>query len=216
MTVLAVGWDKRAERAPAHHCRALPIQSRLRPMPNYRRYYVPGGTYFFTCVTYGRAPILTTPLGRSCLRRALRHVQHEHPFEIVAVVLLPEHLHTVWTLPAGDDRYPMRWMRIKEEYTEKWLEGGGAELAQTPSRTRHRQRGVWQKRYWEHFVAHEADLHRCVDYVHWNPRKHRHVARVCDWRWSSFHRFVTAGDYDLEWGGTDPTPGWDAPEWGEI
>ena len=184
-------------------------------MSDYRRYYIPGGTYFFTCVTYGRVPILTTRLGRSCLRGAIKQVQHDHPFEIVAIVVLPEHWHTVWSLPPGDARYPLRWMRIKE-FTEAWLEGGGAELPQSRSRIYHRQRGVWQKRYWEHSIDDEFDLQRCVDYTHWNPRKHKHVARVCDWQWSSFHRFVKAGDYDLDWGGTDPTPGWDDPEWGEI
>jgi putative transposase len=118
-------------------------------MSDYRRYYVPGGTYFFTCVKHGRAPILTTPLGRRCLRRALTRIQHDHPFEIVAIVLLPEHWHTVWSLPPGDDRYPLRWMRIKEEFTEAWLEHGGAELPQSPSRVYHRQRGVWQKEWGE-------------------------------------------------------------------
>ena len=97
-------------------------------MPNYRRNYVPGGTYFFTCVTYRRRPILTTELGRHCLRTAINDISREHPFEMVAVVLLPDHWHTVWTLPGGDDRYPLRWMRIKEEFTKAWLEGGGTEL----------------------------------------------------------------------------------------
>jgi putative transposase len=185
-------------------------------MPNYRRAYIPGGTYFFTCVTYQRAPILVTPLARTCLRQAIRTTQRDHPFKIVALVLLPEHWHTVWSLPRGDARYPLRWMRIKEEFTKTWLECGGAELEQSQSRRAHRQRGVWQKRYWEHAVRDEDDLKRCVDYVHWNPRKHGHSARVQDWKWSSFHRFVRAGEYELHWGGTDPTPGWDDPEWGEI
>jgi putative transposase len=185
-------------------------------MSDYRRYYVPGGTYFFTCVTYGRRPILTTDLGRSSLREAIASVQADHPFEIVAIVLLPDHWHTVWTLPRGDARYPLRWMRIKEEFTKAWLAGGGSELQQSESRIKHRQRGVWHRRYWEHTVRDEDDLKRCVDYVHWNPRKHGLVPRVRDWQWSSFHRFVEAGEYDLEWGGIDPTPGWEDPEWGEL
>jgi len=184
-------------------------------MPNYRRTYVAGGTYLFTCVTYRRQPILTTALGRRCLRAAIQTVQRDHPFEMVAVVLLPDHLHTLWSLPAGDDRYPLRWMRIKEEFTELWLANGGDELPQSASRVKHRQRGVWHKRYWEHAVRNEADLERCASYVHWNPRKHKLVPRVCDWEWSSFHRFVQAGEYEFDWGGTDPTPGWDDPEWGE-
>ena len=185
-------------------------------MPDYRRNYVPGGTYFFTCVTHRRAPFLTTALGRRCLREGIEKVQHDHPFEIVAIVLLPDHWHTVWALPRGDARYPLRWMRIKEEFTERWLNGGGGELPQSASRQRHRQRGVWHKRYWEYTVRDEDDLQRCVDYAHWNPRKHLLVPRVRDWEWSSFHRFVQLGEYDLDWGGADPTPDWDDPEWGEL
>ena len=116
-------------------------------MSNYHRYYVPGGTYFFTCVTYRRRPILTTELGRCCLRTAINDVRREHPFEIVAIVLLPDHWHTVWSLPPGDDKYPLRWMRIEEQFTEAWLKGGGTELKQSPSRIKHRQRGIWHRRY---------------------------------------------------------------------
>jgi REP-associated tyrosine transposase len=185
-------------------------------MSNYRRNYVAGGTYFFTCVTYQRQPILTTDLGRECLHQAIDKIKQDHPFEVVAVVSLPDHWHTIWALPRGDDRYPLRWMRIKEEFTVQWLKRGGIELAQSASRTKHRQRGIWHKRYWEHTVRDEDDLQRCADYVHWNPRKHNLTPRVADWPWSSFHRFVTAGEYDLEWGGTDPTPGWNDAEWGEC
>lgn len=185
-------------------------------MPNYRRNFVPVGSYFFTCVTYQRQPILTTELGRRCLREAIEAVRCDHPFEVVAIVLLPDHWHTVWSLPRGDDRYPLRWMRIKEEFTQSWLQQGGSEVAQTESRKKHRYRGIWQKRYWEHTVRDEEDLRRCVDYVHWNPRKHKLVARVCDWRWSSFHRFMQEGEYGIDWGGTDPCPGWRYPEWGEV
>jgi len=87
-------------------------------MPDYRRNYVAGGTYFFTCVTYRRQRILTSDLGRCCLRAAIETVQKKHPFALVASVLLPDHWHTVWTLPVGDSRYPMWWMRIKEEFTK--------------------------------------------------------------------------------------------------
>jgi putative transposase len=185
-------------------------------MPNFRRNLVPGGTFFFTVVTHLRRPILTTDLGRRCLREAISTVRESHPFELFANVLLPDHWHGVWMLPRGDDRYPLRWMRIKEEFTERWLAGGGDEAPQSESRSRHRLRGIWQKRYWEHTVRDEADHERCVDYIHWNPRKHGLVARIRDWDWSSFHRFVKAGQYDINWGGTDPTPGWSTPEMGRI
>ncbi len=184
-------------------------------VPDYRRYYVPGGTDFFTSVTHQRRPILTTELGRRCLREAISVVQNQHPFKLVAVVLIPNHWHTIWTLPRGDDRYSLRWGRIKEEFTRRWLAAGGGERFQSLSRWKHRMRGVWQKRFWEHTVRDEDDLIRCADYIHWNPRKHNLVRRTRDWPWSSFHRHVALGEYDIRWGATDPTPGWDAPEWGE-
>lgn len=184
-------------------------------MPDYRRNFVPGGTYFFTCVTHCRRPILATDLGRKCLREAILDVKTNHPFEIVAIVLLPDHWHTIWALPPDDARYPLRWTRIKEEFTRRWLASGGNELEQSPSRQKHRHRGIWQKRYWEHTIRDEDDLKRCADYCHWNPRKHGLVPRVCDWEWSSFYRFVNAGEYELDWGGVDPVPGWDESEWGE-
>jgi putative transposase len=185
-------------------------------MPNYRRNYVPGGTYFFTCVTYRRRKIFTTDLARRCLREAIQTVRTDHPFTVIAIALLPDHLHTVWTLPPNDISYPLRWMRIKNEFTKAWLARGGSELQQSQSRERQGQRGIWHKRYWEHTVDDEDDLKRCVDYTHWNPRKHNLVERVRDWNWSTFSRFVTAGEYDLDWGGVDPTPGWNDPEWGEM
>jgi putative transposase len=134
---------------------------------------------------------------------------------MVAIVLLPDHWHTVWTLPPGDQQYPLRWARIKEEFTERWLDGGGSERVQSVSRRRHRMRGVWQRRYWEHTLRDEDDLERCVDYIHWNPCKHGLVRRVRDWPWSSFHRYVALGQYDLDWGSVDPAPGWHDPERGE-
>jgi putative transposase len=184
-------------------------------MPDYRRWYVPGGTFFFTVVTLSRRPILVSDVARCCLREAIAEVQLKWSFDLVAIVLLPDHLHTVWTLPPGDTRYPIRWKRIKEEFTRRYMKAGGAEIAPSLSRSRHSERGIWQRRYWEHSVRDEEDLERCVDYVHWNPRKHGYAANARDWLWSSFHRFVSLGQYTLDWGAEDPTPGYDDPEWGE-
>ena len=182
-------------------------------MPNYRRNFVPGGTYFFTVVTYHRRPLLTSDLSRELLRRAFETIRQSYPFEMVATVLLPDHLHSIWTLPPGDSDYSMRWRRIKEEFTKEYLQRGGVELAQSPSRKKHGMRGVWHKRFWEHTIDDDTDLKSCADYIHWNPRKHNLVSRVIDWKWSTFHRFVSLGEYDAGWGGTDPTPGYDTPEW---
>jgi putative transposase len=184
-------------------------------MPDYRRWYVPGGTYFFTAVTHARRPILCGEVARKCLHEAIAIVRKKRPIELVAIVLLPDHIHSVWTLPQGDAAYPVRWKRIKEEFTLAYLARGGAEAPQGLSRLRHGERGIWQRRYWEHTVRDEDDLKRCVDCVHWNPKKHGCVANVRDWAWSSFHRHVELGEYAQDWGADDPTPGYDDPEWGE-
>ena len=184
-------------------------------MPNYRRWYVPGGTYFFTAVTFERRPWLTSEEARPLLRTVIQEIRGQWPFEIVAWVLLPDHLHTVWTLPSGDSNYSQRWSLIKERFTKRHLAAGGCEGVRNRSRRRHRERAVWQRRFWEHTVRDEDDLAHCVDYIHWNPVKHGVVSRVCDWPWSTFHRFVAAGQYDIDWGRTDPCPGYDEPEWGE-
>jgi len=184
-------------------------------MPNYRRWYIPGGTYFFTVVTFERRPFLTDETSRDLLRAAIEEERVKRPFKIIAWVLLPDHLHAVWSLPAGDARYSLRWQKIKEEFTKSFLAGGGQEGVRNRSRRAKGERAVWQRRFWEHTVEDEEDLERCVDYVHWNPVKHGLVTRVRDWPWSTFHRFVETGQYDIDWGRTDPCPGYDAPEWGE-
>ena len=182
-------------------------------MSDYRRYYIPGGTYFFTVVTYQRRPILVDPFARECLRIAITEIQAKSPFQIVSIVLLPDHLHCVWTLPSGDSQYSMRWKRIKELFTRRYLGGGGKEVTPSSSRERKGERGIWQRRFWEHTCDDEDDVVQCCDYIHWNPRKHNLVSRVADWPYSSFHRFVGLGEYSIDWGGVDPCPGFDTPEW---
>src|SRR5262249_34417452 len=155
-----------------------------RPMPNYRRLYVPGGTYFFTVVADGRRPIFAEPKNRNFLRQAIEKIQDRFPFTAFATVLLPDHLHTVWILPPGDAEYSLRWRRIKEEFTEAFLTAGGQEGPRSASRRKHCERAVWQRRFWEHAVRDADDLRRCVDYIHWNPVKHGYVVRPIDWEWS--------------------------------
>ena len=170
----------------------------------YRRNYVPGGTYFFTVVTHQRRPVLTTDLARRILREVLTAERAERPFEIVAVVLLPDHLHTIWTLPEGDADYPARWASLKEAFTRRYLAAGGSEGPVSAARAARRERGVWQRRFWEHTVRDEDDLKRRVDYIHFNPVKHGLVGRVRDYPWSSFWRFVAGGEYELDWGSVPP------------
>jgi putative transposase len=182
-------------------------------MPDYRRNYVAGGTFFFTVVTCERRPILCTEKSRNCLHQAFAEEQRQRRFDIVGIVLLPDHLHTIWTLPAHDADFSVRWMRIKERFTRTFLAVGGEEGRPTKSRQRHRERVVWQRRFWEHTCRDEDDLKRCLDYLHWNPVKHGLIARVQDYPWSSFHRFVRLGEYDLDWGSKNPCPQYDEPEW---
>ena len=182
-------------------------------MSAYRRNYVPCGTYFFTVVTAGRRRILTSELGRACLRRAILAERAVRPIQILAFVLLPDHLHAVWALPEGDADYSTRWRKIKEAFTRSLSKEGALVAAPGPPSGRIREREAWQRRFWEHTCRDEDDLKRCVDYVHWNPVKHRLVGRVGDYPWSSFHRFVREGEYEPDWGGKEPESGMIGAEW---
>ena len=169
-----------------------------------------GSVYFFTHVTHQRQRILTTPNARSLLRTAMEETRSKWPFEIIALVLLPDHLHTVWQLPPRDVDYSKRWHLIKARFTKSWRRAGGTEGQRNRSRQRRGERGVWQRRYYEHACRDEADVKRCVDYTHVNPLKHGLVARVRDWPWSSFHRFVRLGEYSADWGNASV---WYGDEW---
>ncbi len=168
-------------------------------MPDYRRRHVPGGTFFFTLVTAQRAAFLCHPKARRILRLALRACQAEYPFEMIATVLLPDHLHTIWALPQDDSDYAIRWKRIKSSFTRQWLASHGQEQTVSASKQRHRNRGVWQRRYWEHAIRDEADLAKHFDYIHYNPVKHRLVECPSQWPHSSFHQWVKRGCYDEHW-----------------
>ncbi|MGC8642034.1 MAG: REP-associated tyrosine transposase [Isosphaeraceae bacterium] len=172
-------------------------------MPDYRRAHVPGGMYFFTLVTERRAAILTDPTAREFLRQAFANCRARWPFRIEAIVLLPDHLHAIWSLPPGDANYSLRWAWIKKEFTKSWIDGGGAEETLNDSRHRNRRRGVWQRRFWEHYLEDEDDLERHCDYIHYNPVKHGLVRAPMEWPYSSFHRFVRLGAYPPEWGRTE-------------
>jgi putative transposase len=171
-------------------------------MRRYLRYEF-GRTCFFTLVTDERRPILTTDLGRCSLRAAFLKVKASRPFELTAVVLLPDHLHAVFTLPEEDLDYSTRWRAIKTEFTRHWLAGGGTEATPSQSRRSKSERSIWQRRFYEHTCRDEADLKRCVDYIHVNPLRHGLVRHVRDWAWSSFHRFVRLDEYAPDWGSAD-------------
>jgi putative transposase len=165
-------------------------------MPAYRRNFVAGGCYFFTVnLAERRLRLLTDNI--DVLRAAFRTTRLRHPFTIDAIVVLPDHLHTIWTLPAGDDDFAVRWQLIKANFSRGLPQG---EQVST-SRLRKRERGIWQRRYWEHTLRDENDFAQHVDYIHFNPVRHAHVERVAAWPFSSFHRFVRLGLYPESWGG---------------
>jgi putative transposase len=166
-------------------------------MPNYRRAFIPGGTWFFTVNLLERRGNNLLVREIDLLRSTVRRVQNKFPFHIDAWVVLPEHLHAVMTLPPGDSDFSLRWRLIKSGFSRA--------LPKTEHRSTARQaageRGIWQRHYWEHFIRDGADYQRHVDYVHVNPLKHGHVQRVRDWPYSTFHRYVIAGIYPENWCG---------------
>ena len=164
-------------------------------MPNYKRASFPGGYYFFTVVSYKRRIFLTSELARDCLRHAIRIVRKKRPFDMIALCLLPEHLHCIWKLPRGDADFSTRWSVLKGVFTREFLAGGAKAGRQTRSRKRKREAGVWQRRFWEHQLRDERDLQRHMDYIHYNPVKHGLVAKVDDWPWSTYHRYHRQGWY---------------------
>src|SRR4051794_16630508 len=164
-------------------------------MVNYRRNFVPGGTFFFTVTLADRSSkILVDHV--DLLREALRVARRERPFVIDAIVILPEHLHAIFTLPPDDADFSGRWRRIKGHFSSALIDAG-IEL----KRNANGSLALWQKRFWEHTIRNENDFARHVDYVHFNPIKHRLVSRVCDWPHSSFHRYVREKLLAQDWAG---------------
>ena len=176
-------------------------------MPQYRRTLVPGGSFFFTVVAERRQRLLTEDRARLALRKAIQAVRRQRPFRIEGWVLLPDHLHAIWTLPAGDDDYATRWRLIKRDVTHQLGEASHDPALMTERRRARAQGSLWQHRYWEHWLRDEDDVRRHLDYLHFNPVKHGLVASVADWRWSSFHRYVAHGAYPIDWGLSDAGAG---------
>lgn len=166
-------------------------------MPNYRRAFVPGGTWFFTVNLLERKNNDLLIREVDLLRETVRAVRQRHPFQIDAWVVLPEHMYAVWTLPPGDADFSKRWRLIKSGFSRA--------LPKTEYRSNVRkasgERGIWQRHFWEHLIRDEKDFERHVDYVHVNPVKHRLVTQVSQWPYSSFHRYVERGVYPENWCG---------------
>ena len=163
-------------------------------MPDYRRARLPGATYFFTVNLHNRASDLLIR-EVDLLRESVRATKARHPFHIDAWVVLPEHMHCLWTLPEGDADFALRWKVIKFAFAKR------LPLTEVRSVTqqRRRERGIWQRRYWEHLIRDDGDYQRHFDYIHYNRRKHGYVERLADWPYSSFHRAVALGVYSGDW-----------------
>jgi putative transposase len=152
-------------------------------MTQYHRYFIKGGCYFFTVNLHDRTQRLLTE-NIELLREAFSVVKQQHPFIINAIVIMPEHLHCIWTLPENDDNYSLRWRKIKCHFSYHLPHN------ETVSKSRRdkRERGIWQRRFWEHVIRSEKDFNRHVDYIHYNPVKHGYCLDVVDWPFSSYHR----------------------------
>lgn len=172
-------------------------------MSNYRRAKISGGTYFFTVVTYRRQRFLCDGPVRAALRDAIGETRMVCPFTIDGWVLLPDHLHCIWTLPPEDADFGKRWAMIKRFVTKRcglalhrdeWMNDG---------KHRRHESTLWQRRFWEHIIRDETDYTRHMDYLHYNSVKHGLVKSVKEWPFSTFQRYMKEGVYPADWGGVN-------------
>lgn len=164
----------------------------------YRRARVAGGCYFFTHnLAERKRTLLVDEIDK--LRNAINHVKRQHPFVLDAMVIMPDHFHALITLPDGDKDFATRWMLIKSGFSRA--------IPKTErinhSRVSRGERGIWQRRYWEHLIRDEWDYARHVDYIHYNPVKHGYVTRASDWQYSTIHQYIAKGIIASDWGYDD-------------
>ena len=164
-------------------------------MSQYKRHYQQGGHYFFTLVTHDRKPLLTQPENVAHIKNAIQKVKQEHPFNLEAIVLLPDHLHCIWKLPKNDHDFSTRWRLIKR-YVSIEIDA--------PINNRN-EKQIWQRRFWEHCIRDEEDWQTHMDYIHYNPVKHGYVTAAKEWPHSSFNYWMQQGLYDDHWGSTEPS-----------
>lgn len=154
----------------------------------YQRLFVQGGSYFFTLVTAQRKPVFSDESAIKVLRDSFKRVMDKRPFNIDAFVLLPDHLHCIWTLPPGDHDFATRWRLIKTWFTKHY------------DQSLYPGKSLWQHRYWEHLLRDDLDYQRHIEYIHYNPVKHGYVQNPIDWQYSSFQRYIAMGIYPEGWG----------------
>lgn len=165
-------------------------------MTDYRRIYIPGSSWFFTVNLAERRDNHLLVEKIDLLRTAFRYVKERKPYRIDGIVIMPDHLHCIFTLPPGDADFSIRWSLIKGHFSRAVPKGERI----SSSRKKRRERGLWQRRFWAHLLRDQDDFNNHLDYIHWNPVKHGVVQRVVDWPHSSFHRFVEQGVYPINWG----------------
>lgn len=169
-------------------------------MTNYRRLYEKGGTYFFTVVTQKRRPIFAKKENVQNLRDVFKKVMKNRPFKIEAIVILPDHIHCIWTLPKHDSDFSSRWKEIKYRFSMNY----SGSFPASDSMKKKKEKGLWQRRFWEHFIRDQEDFNHHVDYIHYNPVKHKLTMKAIDWPHSSFKRFMNKGIYQEDWGSIPP------------
>lgn len=165
-------------------------------MTDYRRIYAPGSTWFFTVNLLERQNNNLLVEKIDLLRNAFSYVKKRKSFTINAVVIMPDHLHCVWTLPDNDTDYSSRWSLLKSYFSRSIPKNEHI----NKNRIKRRERGIWQRRFWAHWIVDQNDFNQHIEYIHWNPVKHGYVARVIEWQYSSFHRYVEQGIYPANWG----------------
>jgi putative transposase len=165
-------------------------------MANYRRNAVKAGCYFFTVNLADRASDLLT-VNIALLHQSIAYVMQKHPFYIDAMVVLPDHIHAIWTLPENDADYALRWRLIKTHFSRNITKT--EKISQ--SRISKGERGIWQRRYWEHTIKDDSDFGNHVDYIHINPVKHGYVTHATEWPYSSIHKYIKAGKLPNNWAG---------------
>ncbi|BCG64069.1 MAG: transposase, IS200/IS605 family [Methyloprofundus sp.] len=165
-------------------------------MTQYRRIYTSGASWFFTVNLKHRQNNRLLVEQVDLLREAFLYVKQRKSYTINAVVIMPDHLHCIWTLPEGDTDYSGRWSLLKGYFSRGIPKGEPI----GKSGIKRRERGIWQRRFWAHLLTDQGDFNIHFDYIHWNPVKHGWVEFVQDWSYSSFHRYVESGVYGIDWG----------------
>ena len=175
----------------------------------YRRAKIAGASYFFTVVTHQRRPIFVDAGTVALFETGLNHIKARHPFDVEAFVILPDHIHTIWTLPEDDADFSMRWRLIKEAFTKPFVRAHQP-IERNASRHAKGEQALWQRRFWEHLIRDEADFTAHADYIHYNPVRHGLVKAARDWPYSSFVEWIERGVYEPHWGSNDMPP---LPDW---